>query len=59
MLALEAVKSRRIRLEALVFNMFPEEEDGTIAENTKEYLRARLAKEFPEAGYLSLPVLEL
>ena len=59
LLALEAVKSRRIRLEALVFNMFPEEEDGTIAENTKEYLRARLAKEFPEAGYLSLPVLEL
>lgn len=59
LLALEAVKSRRIRLEALVFNMFPEEEDGMIAENTKEYLRARLAKEFPEAGYLSLPVLEL
>lgn len=59
LLALEAVKSRRIRLEALVFNMFPEEVDGTIAENTKEYLRARLAKEFPEAGYLSLPVLEL
>lgn len=59
LLALEAVKSRGIRLEALVFNMFPEEEDGTIAENTKEYLKARLAKEFPEAGYLSLPVLEL
>ena len=37
----------------------PEEEDSTIAENTKEYLKARLAKEFPEAGYLSLPVLEL
>lgn len=59
LLALEAVKSRGIRLEALVFNMFPREEDTRIADDTQEYFRDYLAKDFPDAGYITVPVMVL
>ncbi len=59
LLALEAVKSRGIRLEALVFNMFPREEDTTIADDTQEYLKDYLAVNFPDAGYMTVPIMVL
>ena len=58
LLGLEAVKRRGITLKALVFNMFPLEEDRTIADDTQGYFKDFLASEFPRAEYLTVPVLE-
>ena len=59
LLSLEAVKSRDIRLHSLVFNMYPEEEDTTISDDTQAYLKNVLATGFPEADYVTVPVIRV
>ena len=55
LLGLEAVKRRGIDLKILAFNMFPKEDDMTISNDTREYLKNYLSKEFPEAEYIEIP----
>lgn len=55
LLGLEAVKRRGIELKILAFNMFPEEDDMTISNDTREYLRNYLSIEFPKAEYIEIP----
>lgn len=55
LLGLEAVKRRGIDLKILAFNMFPKEEDMTISNDTREYLKNYLSKEFPDAEYIEIP----
>ena len=55
LLGLEAVKRRGIGLKILAFNMFPEEDDMTISNDTREYLRNYLSIEFPKAEYIEIP----
>ena len=57
LLSLEAVRNRNIDLKALAFNLYPEDEDSIIADDTQNYLKALLAKDFPEADYITVPVL--
>lgn len=57
LLSLEAVKNRGISLKMLVFNMFPHEEDSTIADDTQTFLKDRLRREFPDTEYFTVPVL--
>ena len=57
LLSLEAVKNRGIPLKMLVFNMFPHEEDSTIADDTQTFLKDRLRREFPDTEYFTVPVL--
>lgn len=57
LLSLEAVKNRGIPLKMLVFNMFPHEEDSTIADDTQTFLNDRLRREFPDTEYFTVPVL--
>lgn len=57
LLSLEAVKSRGMELKALVFNMYPKEEDSTIADDTQNYLKSVIAKDFSGAEYLVVPEL--
>lgn len=57
LLSLEAVKSRGMDLKALVFNMYPVEEDSTIADDTRNYLKSVIARDFPGAEYLVLDVI--
>ena len=59
LLSLEAIKSRGIRLHSLVFNMYPEEEDTTISDDTQAYLKNVLAIGFPEADYVTVPVIRV
>ena len=55
LLGLEAVKRRGIDLRILAFNMFPKEDDMTISNDTREYLKNYLSKEFPDAEYIEIP----
>ena len=59
LLGLEAIKSRGIRLHSLVFNMYPEEEETTISDDTQAYLKNVLATGFPEADYVTVPVIRV
>lgn len=55
LLGLEAVKRRGIDLKILAFNMFPKEDDMTISNDTREYLKNYLSTEFPDAEYIEIP----
>ena len=57
LLSLEAVKSRGISLKMLVFNMFPQEKDSTIADDTRIFLKDWIDREFPGTEYFTVPVL--
>lgn len=51
LLALEAIKTRQIKLKYVVYNPYFEE-DKIIAEETQKYLGEFLKKNFPETEYL-------
>lgn len=57
LLGLEAVKSRDIPLKMLVFNMFPQEKDRTISDDTRTFLKDWIDREFPATEYFTVPVL--
>lgn len=59
LLGLEAARARNIRLAALVFNMFPEEDDRTISSDTQKYLKDFIAMEYPEAEYIIVPEIKM
>ena len=58
-LSLEALKSRGLRLHALAYNLSAESQDALISKDTAEYLKAYLAKHFPDALWMDIPVIEL
>lgn len=58
-LSLEALKSRGMRLHALAYNLNDESQDALISKDTAEYLKAYLAKHFPDALWMDIPVIEL
>ncbi|MDE6872057.1 MAG: dethiobiotin synthase [Bacteroidales bacterium] len=57
LLGLEAIKSRGMTLKALVFNAFPHEDDETISNDTQAYLREVIARDFPGAEYIDVPLI--
>ena len=56
-LSLEALKSRGLVLYALAYNLNDESQDALISKDTAEYLKAYLAKHFPQALWIDVPVL--
>lgn len=58
-LSLEALKSRGLQLHALAYNLSAESQDALISKDTAEYLKAYLAKHFPDALWMDIPVIEL
>ncbi len=56
-LSLEALKSRGLVLYALAYNLNDESEDELISKDTAEYLKVYLAKHFPQALWIDVPVL--
>ncbi|WP_180110817.1 MULTISPECIES: dethiobiotin synthase [unclassified Acinetobacter] len=56
-LSLEALKSRGLVLYALAYNLNDESQDALISKDTAEYLKAYLAKHFPEALWIDVPVI--
>ena len=57
LLSLEALKARGLSLYALAYNLNDEAQDSLISKDTSEYLKAYLAKHFPEAQWIDIPVL--
>ena len=57
-LSLEALKSRGLELYALAYNLNDESQDELISKDTAEYLKAYLAKYFPQALWIDIPVLK-
>lgn len=58
LLSLEAVKHRGIRLSQVLYNLYPEMEDTTIQEDTKDYIINYLKINFPEAEFILVPKIE-
>lgn len=58
-LSLEALRSRGMQLHALAYNLNDESQDPLISKDTAEYLKAYLAKHFPDALWMDIPVVEL
>ena len=57
LLSLEAVKQRGIHLYSVVYNLYPQEEDKMIQQDTENYIRMYLGKYFPEAQFVKVPCL--
>lgn len=57
LLSLEAVQSRGIRLHSVMYNLYPQEEDKIIQQDTEDYIRTYLEKHFPEAEFVKVPCL--
>ncbi|QSB55053.1 ATP-dependent dethiobiotin synthetase BioD [Acinetobacter calcoaceticus] len=54
LLSLEALKSRGLKLQALVYNLKDESKDPLISQDTSNYLKDYLATHFPEAEWIEL-----
>ncbi|ONN58669.1 dethiobiotin synthetase [Acinetobacter genomosp. 33YU] len=54
LLSLEALKSRGLKLKALVYNLKDESKDPLISKDTSNYLKDYLAIHFPEAEWIEL-----
>jgi len=54
LLSLEALKSRGLKLKALVYNLKDESKDPLISKDTSNYLKDYLATHFPEAEWIEL-----
>lgn len=59
LLSLEAIKRRGIRLHTMLYNLYPTLPDPTIQDDTRLYLKQYLAKHFPDAGWIEVPVISL
>lgn len=57
LLSLEAAKHHGLHLKMLVFNMFPHEDDMTISYDTEKYLKDCLGTYYPDAEYMTVPLL--
>lgn len=57
LLSLEAMKQHGVELYALAYNLNDESQDEVISKDTSDYLKAYLAKHFPNAQWIDIPVL--
>ena len=55
LLSLEAIKNRGIRLEILAYNLFPEDGDRIIRDDTREYLTDYMSRHFPQTRIIDIP----
>ncbi|MEB3863211.1 MULTISPECIES: dethiobiotin synthase [Acinetobacter] len=58
LLSLEALKSRGLKLKALVYNLKDESKDSLISQDTSNYLKNYLATHFPEAEWIELAKMD-
>ena len=57
LLSLEALKTRGMKLHSLVYNLFPEGE-ALIQKDSEAFFRAMIAHDWPDAEFLTVPILE-
>ena len=58
LLSRDAVARRGIRLDTVLYNLYPTLADTTIQQDTQQYLRRYLGRYFPQCRFLTVPVLE-
>ncbi|MFK8985556.1 dethiobiotin synthase [Acinetobacter seifertii] len=58
LLSLEALKSRGLKLKALVYNLKDESKDPLISKDSSNYLKDYLAIHFPETEWIELEKIE-
>ena len=51
LLSLEAIKNRGIKLDTVLYNLYPTVEDRTIQEDTQLFIQRYLKKDFPETKF--------
>ncbi|MDR2775609.1 MAG: dethiobiotin synthase [Tannerella sp.] len=57
LLSLEAIAGRGLALYMVAYNLFPENRDRTICDDTKQYIAAYLRRNFPDTQLMEVPVL--
>lgn len=57
LLSLEAIKRRGIKLDTVMYNLYPAVEDKTIQADTQQFIHAYLAKHFPGTKFMLVPEL--
>jgi len=59
LLSLEAIRNRGIKLEMVAYNLYPEQKDQTISQETQRFIRRYLNLHFPEAHFIEIPNISL
>ena len=57
LLSLEAIKNRGIKLDTVLYNLYPTVEDRTVQEDTQLFIQRYLKKDFPETKFCMVPEL--
>lgn len=55
LLSFEAIRNRGIKLDTVLYNLYPTVEDTTIQEDTMQYIRRYMERHFPDAGFMVVP----
>lgn len=55
LLSFEAIRNRGIKLDTVLYNLYPTVEDTTIQEDTMQFIRRYMARHFPDAGFTVVP----
>ncbi len=57
LLSLEAVCHRNIRLHAVLYNMYPADDDEIIRQDTERYVKNLLSGKFPDTEFVKVPFI--
>lgn len=55
LLSFEAIRNRNIRLDMVMYNLYPTVKDVTIQEDTQAFIREYMEKHFPETKFMLVP----
>ncbi|MDE6348981.1 MAG: dethiobiotin synthase, partial [Bacteroides sp.] len=58
LLSLEAIQNRGIKLDTVLYNLYPTVEDKTIQEDTMQYTKEYLGKYFPKTKFEVVPEIK-
>ena len=58
LLSFEAIKSRNIKLDTVLYNLYPTVEDKTIQDDTMQYIQNYLTKHFPDTKFEIVPEMD-
>lgn len=59
LLSFEAIRNRGIKLDTVLYNLYPTVEDTTIQEDTMRYIKNHMGKHFPDAKFEVVPEITL
>lgn len=59
LLSFEAIRSRGIPLDTVMYNLYPTVEDKTIQDDTQAFIRKYIEKYFPETRFILVPEIKL